>query len=175
MFAIGNLDIKKIVLGKPSVAFEKDNIANSTMRFVKVQYPSRPPTITFTATVAECYEGDYGLICEVKPETSEFHLFEALENLLELKGETHEFARAQVGWIDGKYEHRPTLSDTYHLRLKMDFEKMKFKTSVKDAEEAMEYFKEGMKVVVKVTPGFYFNDTDHRYGLYYSLKSILKE
>lgn len=182
MQAISNLDFSKIILRGPtcggasgfkSVPFDEES--TEPMRFVSILYPKRTPILTFIATVVECDTLEFGTFCKVKPETKDLQIFETLESLLEPENEYSNSLRKMVHWDGTGYDHRQTLDDTFILRLKMpvkDNGNWKFETNVKDENEAIDFFVEGMKVNVSVSPGFYFNDQDHMYGLYYSVKSL---
>ena len=182
MQAISDLDFSKIILRGPTCGgasgFKKVPFGVETeeeMRFVSILYPKRTPQLTLSATVVECNSLEFGTFCKVKPETKDLHFLEALEGLLDAENEHVDVYRKMIGWDGEGYEHAPTLDDSFLLRLKMPTKEngnWKFETNVKDENEAIDFFVEGMKVDVVVGPGFYFNSESKRYGLYYSLKSL---
>lgn len=148
------------------------------MRFVRITYPFRAPQIALTGTVQlfdradEAYGGK--LYCIFKPEASDIPNLEKLENLLNPDSEMYDHFAKQIGF-EGGYEHRPTMTENYQLRLKMNETAdgtWKFETSLVDESDAQSKLFKGVTVNVVLAPGFYFNDESKTFGLYFTLKSF---
>ena len=183
MQAISDIDFAKIKLTPPTYIGVDGKGVNAPfsgdapvdMRFVRVFYPRRTPLLSFSGEVVECVDSEYGLYCLVKPDTKFLVNFELLESLLEPDNSFAAKLTASIGWVDGKYTHRPTLNDSFQIRLKMqtkDNGNWKFETPARDAADAESIFVEGARVTATVSPGFYFNDSDSMYGMFATLKSL---
>ena len=148
------------------------------MRFCRITYPFRAPQLALTGTVQifdradESYGGQ--LYCIFKPAAADIPNLEKLENLLNPDSEMYEQFAKQIGF-EGGFEHRPTMTENYQLRLKMnenDDGTWKFETSITDESDAQSKLFKGTVINVVLSPGFYFNDSSKTYGLYYTLKSL---
>lgn len=183
MQAVSTIDFNRICLTGPTYVPTTEGGNNKApfsapitgdMRFAKITYPSRPPIFTLTATVSECSDTQFGAVCLVKPDVEDLTNLETLENLLTDLSPYLNKGNA-IGWSNGLYDHRPTMTDDYKLRLKMTTKEngqWKFETEARDMDDALSIFEEGTRVEVQFTPGFYFNDSDCKYGLYLTLKSL---
>lgn len=187
MQSISQIDFTKINLTAPTsigadgkgfpAPFEK--AITGDMRFCRILYPKRPPIFTMTATVVECADSQFGMVCLVKPDTQDFTVLESLEELLSPEHACYAKNARAVNWVESGasevYEHRPTLTDTYQLRLKMackDNGNWKFETKVRDLDDALDTFTQGARVNITFTPGYYFNCGDNKFGMYLTLKSL---
>lgn len=148
------------------------------MRFCRITYPFRAPQLSLTGTVQlfdrsdESYGGQ--LYCIFKPAAADIPNLEKLENLLNPDSEMYEQFAKQIGF-EGGYEHRPTMTENYQLRLKMNENSdgtWKFETDIVDESDAQTKLFKGTTVNVVLSPGFYFNDSSKTFGLYYTLKSF---
>jgi hypothetical protein len=109
------------------------------------------------------------LILKVTPNIEDFKNLERLETILE-----DPIVAATIGYKGG-YEHRGTLDENFKLKLKMKQNgdgTWAFETDLGTENEAYDKLDKGGMVTFVVTPGFYFNDNDKMYGLYYKLNDL---
>lgn len=171
---ISTLDFTTLSTSVPRTPFGKALPDGQDMRFIYVQNKGRQFQIVIHAAVStgpKDYNGDVSFISE--PVATELDKLIELENLLE-EGPYQEAMLANLHIDDVEYEHRPTINTENKLRLKLKTNPdgtWKFTTN--DATfNTDSTLVPGTKFAATVVPGFYFNESDKKYGLFYTLKDL---
>ena len=176
MHSVNSIDFTKIVLTSPVTFANGKQTAtpfserSNHVRFVSILYPTRKAQFTFTATIVEvgalkAQFGDDSDYCKMKPYGKDLTNLEHLENLPNIQP-----YKDNIGFNNEHYTQNRTLSDNYELKIKLRKSegKYKFETSMKNIATMCE----GQKVEITVSPGYYFNEVDKKYGVFYVLVKI---
>jgi hypothetical protein len=175
-----HLNFSKLSLAAPRPTAFDNKDEDVEMRFCAVRYPTRQLMLYLHGTVAEAPSQsslEYGGMWSFyfKPTASDLEALEKLENLL--VGEEGARVCKEIGYEDvlSHYEQRETLNENFYLRIKLkrDDEGWKFTCSSDMTLDTVEQdLKKGTKVTLTIAPGFYFNESDNKYGMFLTLKEL---
>lgn len=179
MHKISLLNWNTLSLGAPAVPFnEKDE--NVEMRFVSIRYPKRQLILYLHGDVAETptqadqeYGGTWAFY--FRPQSSDLEGLERLEDLFHSENGQKILDEWGVPHLMATYEQRQALTDSHLLKIKLrEYDgQWRFQCSSPMTLETVEQdLKKGTKVTLTVKPGFYFSETNNRYGLFYSLQEL---
>ena len=163
------LDIDKLTLSPLSTATKGSSMVFSNIR----EESSRALLLVFDAVVVKDPEdGDYGLTMRVSPSMDNIERMLRLENMLD-PPTPKRLAELKVSAIP--HEHRGTLDDNLQLRLKLKSidDCWRFLCSNPAFVPGATDVQRGSRVRVTASVGFYFNNEDFKYGLFYTLKELL--
>ena len=154
----------------------------SDMHFSSVRYPTRQLLLYLHGSVAQApdqapmeYGGDWSFY--FKPDASDIANLAALEELLEPSSLQSQRLLEQLDAKEAitRFELKAAMNDNHHLRIKLkkDEDGWKFTcNSGMTLETMQEDLKKGTAVTLTVAPGFYFNESGERYGLFLTLKEL---
>ena len=152
------------------------------MHFSSVRYPTRQLLLYLHGTVAQPpeqapmqYGGDWSFY--FKPDTADIANLAALEELLEANQPQSERLLEHLNAKEAisRFEVKGAMNDNHHLRIKLkkDDDGWKFTCNSGMTLDTMEEdLKKGTPVTLTVAPGFYFNESAERYGLFLTLKEL---
>ena len=144
------------------------------MRFSSIQAP-QGGNLEFTLSavcIAPPNDGEWGMTMRVSTTMDNVARLTELETWL-VPATPAKLAMLRVASIDG-YERRPTLNTDMHLILKLKSVGGVFKFTSNDPtfEPATPIVAVGELVVITLGAGFYFNEEDKKYGLFYTVKDV---
>lgn len=180
MHKVSLIKWENIHLAAPNPPFESD--VEVDMRFSSVRYPARQLLLYVHGTVAkgpekadEQYGGQWSFY--FSPDSADLDGLCRLEELLQPSGPNSQRLLEEVEFADlaKHYEFRETLNENNQLRIKLRKQDMdwKFNCSAPMTEDTVqEDLKKGTSVTLTLAPGFYFSDSNNRYGLYLTLKEL---
>jgi len=155
--------------------FTKALPGEETMRFANFMSNGRPALFTLHGTAATdilSYQGGQ-MSFMMEPSWGLIEPFKALESSLELNPQLYSALGMRADQLR-EYTHRPTLTGDHLLRIKLNTNSeggFKFTCNIPfDPETAV--ILPGTPVQITVGAGLYFCESDHRYGLYLTLKDL---
>lgn len=146
----------------------------SSMAFANIRdSSSRALLVAFDAVViASPEEGEYGVAMRISPSMDNIERMLRLENMLD-PPTPERLAELKVDALP--HEHRGTLDDNLQLRLKLKSidDCWRFLCGNPAFVPGTTEVQRGTRVRVTAALGFYFNNEDAKYGLFYTLKELL--
>lgn len=167
-----DLQVSKLSLGPVKPVDFVTPLATGAMRFANILSAARRQiVIVLHGTVAsELYNYSGQLSFFFEPAAGE------LENLVLLEQfcADAEFVEAIGSTVEELgYEQRPTINGDNHIRIKLKTEGAGWKFTCNDlAFKPDSDLVLGTPMTLTVSPGFYFCESDNRYGLFYTLKDL---